>query len=65
MSKEALRETKREKLMKRTLTTQQNMQLLMFEICKAKHSLIQTFMRDVFAERISTTSEMKIICDCQ
>ena len=38
--------------MKRTLTTHQhNLQLLMIEIYKTKHSLNPTFMRDFFAER--------------
>ena len=45
-------ETECENLMKRTLTTHQhNLQLLMIEIYKTKHSLNPTFMRDVFAER--------------
>ena len=45
-------ETECENLMKRTLTThQRNLQLLMIEIYKTKHSLNPTFMRDVFAER--------------
>ena len=45
-------ETECENLMKRPLTTHQhNLQLLMSEIYKTKHSLNPTFMRDVFAER--------------
>ena len=43
-----------EKLMNKTLTTRHNnLQLLMIEIYKMKHSLDPTFMRDVFAERNS------------
>ena len=42
-------ETECENLMKRTLTTHQhNLQLLMIEIYKTKHSLNPTFMRDIF-----------------
>ena len=45
-------ETECENLMKRTLTTHQhNLQLLMIEISKTKHSLNPTIMREVFAER--------------
>ena len=45
-------ETECESPLKRTLTTHQhNLQLLMTEIYKTKHSLNPTFMRDVFAER--------------
>ena len=45
-------ETEYENLMKRTLTTyQHNLQLLMIEIYKTKHSLNPTVMRGVLAER--------------
>ena len=41
-----------ENFMKRPLTTlEHNLQLLMIEIYKTKHSLNPTFMRDAFAER--------------
>ena len=43
--------TECEKLMQKTVTTHQyNLQLLMTEICKTKHSLNPTFIRDIFTE---------------
>ena len=45
-------ETECENLMERTLITHQhNVQLLMIEIYKMKHSLNPSFMRDVFTVR--------------
>ena len=45
-------DTECENLVKRTLTTHKhNLQLLMIEIYKTKHSLNPTFMLEVFAER--------------
>ena len=47
-------ETGHGKLINKTLTTHQhNLQLLMIEIYKTKHSLNPTFMKDVFTERIN------------
>ena len=43
-----------EKLMNKALSTHQhNLQLLMIEIYKTKHSLNPTFMKDVFTQRIN------------
>ena len=43
-----------EKVMNKTLTTHQhNLQLLMIEIYKTKHSLNPTFIKDIFIERIN------------
>ena len=45
-------ETEYKKLMNEALTTHQhNLQLLMIEIYKTKHSLNLTFIKDVFTER--------------
>ena len=53
--------------MKRTLATHQhNLQLLMIEIYKTKHSLNQTFKRDVSPERNNQYNLGKeIILYCQ
>ena len=51
-------ETECEKVMKRTLAIHQhNLQLLMIEIYRMKHSLSPTFMRDIFAERNNQHNE--------
>ena len=50
-------ETEFEKLMKKTLTSHQhNLQLLMIEIYKTKHSLNLAFMREVFVRELINTT---------
>ena len=59
--------TEYDKLINKTLTTHQhNLQLLMIELRKMRHSLNSTIMRDVFIERNNQHYlENEIICNYQ